>query len=220
SDALPARCPSSRFPMITEVNNATRSQRIKSHTGTTAGFPCKRTGEYDVALKGYIALIYRYAVYLAPDTRYRIMHLLNKGGPHDPADDTYCGLVGINETENHRLMIETSRYLTNQLLARTSSDPSFANTANGMDAFILGMLQEFMQHDFIEYNSRPYSRYAFTAIQNLYDYARPQNGAVHVAAQMVLDYLSAKVAVSANDARRNPPYRRRQSHAHDDLFHP
>ena len=41
----------------------------------------------------------------------RILHLLNKAGPHDPGDDGHTCVVSIPETENHRLMIESSRYL-------------------------------------------------------------------------------------------------------------
>jgi hypothetical protein len=197
-------------------------QEIKSDAGTTVdttilGVKISRTGEYDVALKGYIPMIYRYSQLLAPDVRYRILHLLNKNGPHDPADDKYT-ILNIPETENHRLNIESSRYLTNQLLAKQSTDPNFNNSANGMDSFILDMLQPFLKTDFIEYNARPYQRYSFVAIQNLYDYA--ENSNVKVAAKMVLDYISTKVAVSSSDGRRDPPYRRKVSYNTDDLLHP
>ncbi len=82
---------------------------------------------------------------------------------------------------------------------------------------MLTSLQNVLKGDFIEYNSRPYERYTVDAIENLYDYA--QNDSVKTAARMVLDYLAAKVAASASDGRRDPPYRRRESHNHLDLFH-
>jgi hypothetical protein len=53
---------------------------------------------------------------------------------------------------------------------------------------------------------------------NLYSYAKP--GAVRTAAQMVLDYISMKVVVSAIDLRRSVPYRRRVSHDADDFLGP
>ena len=120
--------------------------------------------------------------------------------------------------------------------ARQSADPRFDNSRNDviaytgdplpgtpLDRIVLGMLQDLLKNDFIEYNSRPYQYFSWAAIQNLYDYAddtREGGRKVKLAARMVLDYLSAKVAVSSADARRNPPYRRRRSHYHSDLFHP
>ena len=206
-----------RFNMITEINDGVRRQVIYAKSGTSSNVPalCKRTGEYDVAMKGYIPVLYRYGSLLAPDVRYRILHLLNKTGPHNPDDWTICS--AIPESENHRWMIESSRYLTNQLWKQKSADPRFENSKNGMDAFITRMLMDHLQSDFIEYNARPYSRYTWAAIQNIYDYA--ENPWVKHAAQMVLDYLSAKAAVSSDDGRRDPPYRRRVSHNHTNMYH-
>jgi hypothetical protein len=229
------RCPRSRFDLISEVSDAIRRQEVKSKAGTDSKFPCKRTGEYDVALKGYITLIYRFWLSLAPDVRYRLLHLLNKRGPHDPTDGVACqlGVANVPETENHILLIESSRYLTNQLWFKRTGDRRYNNKANhvggigqgglpgalpvpSMDRYLLRTLQGFLKDDFIEYNSRPYQRYSFAAIQNLADYA--ENPKVKVAARMVLDYVSAKVAVSTADARRSPPYRRRLNYNDQDLF--
>jgi hypothetical protein len=85
-----------------------------------------------------------------------------------------------------------------------------------MDQYVLRMLQSFLKNDFVEYNSRPYQRYTFAGIQNLYDYA--ENPYVREAARMVLDYVSAKVAVSTLDGRRNPPYRRMAEHRQNDTL--
>ncbi|MCI0391458.1 MAG: hypothetical protein MOB07_22175 [Acidobacteria bacterium] len=210
-----------RFGMIGEINNAVRLQKIYAKSGTNvhAGPNCTRTGDYDMALKGYIPILYRYGHLLAPDVRYRILHLLNKIGPHDHEDDWFtCGVVTIPETENHTWMIESSRYLTNQLYAHRTADPKFNNDKNGMDGYILQLLDEPLKRDFVEYNSRPYARLTWAAIQNLYDYAG--NPQVKNAARSVLDYLSAKAALSGNDGRRSPPYRRRVSHNKVNYFHP
>ena len=51
------------------------------------------------------------------------------------------------------------------------------------------------------------------ALQNLYDYAWDDR--VKCAARMVLDYVSAKVAVSSNGLRRAPPFRRLLENAAD-----
>jgi hypothetical protein len=203
-----------RFNMISEINNAIRGQGIHAKSGTSA---CNRTGEYDVALKGYIPLLYRYGNMLAPDVRYRILHLLNKTGPHDPDDEWISCVLPVPESENHIWMIESSRYLTNQLYAKRTADSHFNNARNGMDDYILKRLGNHMINDFIEYNARPYGRYSWAAIQNLADYA--DNQKVKDAAKGVLDYLSAKAAVSGNDGRRRPPYRRRVSNNKSNYFH-
>ena len=117
----PVGCPTSAATAVdfhTEVNDALRSQTIESASGSSG---CNQTGEYDVALKGYITMMYRFAADLDPDVRYRILHhLLNKTGGYDPGDENKsCGLDDVvPETENHLLMIETSRYLTNQSSAK------------------------------------------------------------------------------------------------------
>ncbi len=220
-----------RFGMLTEVNNAIREQKIYAKSGTTLPVePCgKRTGDYDMALKGYITILYRYGHLLSPDVRYRILHLLNKIGRHTEDDDTiqcqaaalfipiFGTFVKIPESENHKWMIESSRYLTNQILLKRNRDEQFNNATNGMDELILGRLQEHLKWDFVEYNSRPYARLTWAAIQNLADFA--ENPAVKQTAKAVLDYLAAKTAVSSSDGRRNPPYRRKAAHNHPELFH-
>jgi hypothetical protein len=214
------RCPRSRFDLMGEVSDAIRRQEIKSLTGSTTEVPfCPRIGEYDVALRGYITLIYRFRWSLAPDVRYRLLHLLNKRGHHDRADERVCS---VPESENHRLLIESSRYLTNQLWFKRTGARMYNNARNrdgavpSMDHYLLETLQRLLQRDFVEYNSKPYQRYSFAAIQNLADYA--ENRKVKLAARMVLDYLSAKVAVSTADARRLVPYRRKLSYNTPDLF--
>ncbi len=210
-----------RFGILTEIENAVRVQKVYARSGTTVeGIPgCNRTGEYDTAMKGYIALLYRYGRLLAPDVRYRMLRLINQTGPHNP-DLSSFGCFGVitPETENHLWMIDSSRFLANQLWAKRSADPRFNNRQNGLADYLIRQLQGHLSKDFIEYNSRPYSRYTWMAIQNLYDYS--EDPGVKTAAQAVLDYLSAKAAVSMSDGRRNPPYRRRASNNHADFFNP
>jgi hypothetical protein len=69
-------------------------------------------------------------------------------------------------------------------------------------------MQVFLQHDFLEFNSRPYQRLALHAVLNLYEFARDQ--VVRRAAQMVLDYIFMRFALSSNRGRRVSPYRRVQ----------
>jgi hypothetical protein len=186
-------------------------QKIESKSGTTAPFPTKRTGDYDINLTFLTAVIYKYYHVLTPDARNHIVDLLNKRGPYDPEDAWPFKPLPIPESENHLMMIETARYLTNQLLYRRLGDVHCDNARNGMDEWMLKHLQGFLMNDFIEYNARPYQDYTMSALLNLYTFTSAHNRSsarVKVAAEMVLDYLMAKVAVSSNQSRRYVTYRR------------
>lgn len=208
--------PARPTPQLDEVNSALRFEQILSATGSSSDdWKCPRTGEYDVALTGYITMVYRYGQLLDDDVRAHIINdLLDARGPALFGELSYCH--GIEETENHLNQIESARYLTNQLLYRASGNQAFNNETNGMNDVILDRLQAFLKRDFIEYNSRPYGTYTANAIQNLFDFASDRR--VRKAAQLVLDYLSAKYAVSSSSIRRASPYRRRVSEYDDDLF--
>jgi hypothetical protein len=117
----------------------------------------------------------------------------------------------IPETENHRLMIESTRFLNNQLLIEDLGGAANASGLNSDQAMVrdwlLKRLQNIVEHDFNEYNSRPYQGYSLAAIQNLGDFA--SDVAVRNAAQIVLDYSAAKFALGSNQGRRLVPFRRR-----------
>lgn len=186
-------------------------------------------GEYDVLLQSYIALYYKYYDVLTADVRGKLLYeLLSIRGRHPGLTDGIYPFINvivlIPETENHELMIETARYLTNQLLhqeevanasaaGRAPDHSQFDNNRNGdgnekrpLVDYILLKLQDILKNDFLEYNSRPYQDYSLLAILNLASYAYDDR--VKLAARMVLDYVSAKMAVSSHDLRRSVPYRR------------
>jgi hypothetical protein len=126
------------------------------------------------------------------------------------------GLVDIPETENHVLMIATARYLTNQLLyQRNQGNIWYDNRRNGdasdsrpscLDQVVL-LLRNYLRNDFAEYNAKPYQEETRHALLNLYSYA--YDSEVRLGAGMVLDYISAHMAVSSCDLRRLVPFRRR-----------
>jgi hypothetical protein len=133
-------------------------------------------------------------------------------------------VADVPETENHVLMIATARYLTNQLLyprnlGKTVGSvplwPFYDNRRNGnvddsvptcMDQ-VLYLLRNKLRDDFAEYNAKPYQEETRWAILNLCSYA--YDAEVRLAASMVLDYVSAHIAVSSSDLRRMVPFRRR-----------
>ena len=120
--------------------------------------------------------------------------------------------VAIPETENHRLMIEASKYLTNDAIIRELKRIDHDNIDEieekqvEVREWLLQALQRIAIHDFDEYNSRPYTRYSLNAILNLYDFARDDQ--MRTAAQIVLDLSAAKFAAASNRGRRIVPFRR------------
>jgi hypothetical protein len=126
--------------------------------------------------------------------------------------------VRVSETENHRLQIESSKYLVNaDIIARLE-----AENYGGLDGWksdqakvrewLLRRLQDITIHDFREYNSRPYTRYSLNAVLNLYDFASVHGDtALMTAAWIVLDLSEAKFAATSNRGRRTSPFRRHSS---------
>jgi hypothetical protein len=117
----------------------------------------------------------------------------------------------IPETENHRLMIESSRFLNNQLVIRDlqrdeSEIGKLADDQRDVKEWLLKKMQEVLKHDFIEYNARPYTRYSINAVLNLADFSDDRD--IRTAAVMVLEYATAKFAVGSHEGRRLVPFRR------------
>lgn len=192
------------------VNRVIRHTRPYMTGSSTDDIPtCHRDADYDAVLKSLVVIASKYWDLLYPLTRKHLLHhLLTENGPHSVDDEkiTVCGLVDVPETENHRLLIESSRYLANQRLREATGDARYDNAANGMRAHLLRLLQVFAKHDFMEYNARPYQRYSLNALLNLFDHA--QDPAIRTAAQIVLDYATTKFALGSNQLRRAGPFRR------------
>ncbi len=127
-------------------------------------------------------------------------------------------LKRVGESENHILTIHTARYLTNQLLYQRDHDPNHDNRRNGSDDaptcmnLMLALLRNILRDDFSEYNAKNYQNEVRSALLNLCSYAYDHE--VRLAARMVLDYISAHIAVSSNDLRRMVPFRRRNEDPH------
>jgi hypothetical protein len=180
-----------------------------------------RVGDWDMVIKGLIIILYRYRNKLRREVYDHVLHkLLTVSGKHDQTILVPDHLP-VLETENHVLMIETSRYLTNQLLyldgwEKGERRPLFDNSTNGLSQWLLDLFRTYLQNDFWEFNSKPYQRLTTAALQNVYDFA--WDAPVKLAARSVLDYISAKAAVSSNGLRRAAPFRRLKDQANRSRF--
>lgn len=117
----------------------------------------------------------------------------------------------IPESENHLLMIESSRYLTNQFMLEhyLQQHPNKAKAVaeqKEVEDWLLEKMRRIVQYDFEEYNARPYQRYSLNSILNLYDFATHPK--MREAAKAVLEMADAKFAAGSNRGRRFSPLQR------------
>jgi hypothetical protein len=188
-------------------------------------------GNYDMAQQHLLRTAYAYFDELNPAAReHLVIHLLARGCihrvnqndtftsgrvPNDWSRSGHVSSLRIGETENHILMIQTARYLTNQFLYQRHPRIEYDNRRNApedglscLDLLLL-LLSNILRDDFSEYNAKSYQHETRTALLNLCSFAYDHE--VRLAARMVLDYVSARMAVSSNDARRLVPFRRRNN---------
>ncbi|WP_327250129.1 hypothetical protein [Streptomyces sp. NBC_01320] len=181
-------------------------------------------GNYDFALRGLMTIAHRYGQLLdVPGSQPRsgVRFILDKllpsdfSGGHNPSIDEVVvlvndqfGTIGFPESENHLLMIETSRYLANQL-RHESIDGHVSDNQKSLTDWLLTHLQIIAQHDFLEFSARPYARMSLHALLNLYEFA--SEPLLRTVAQNILDYTFTKCALSASRGRRVNPYRRHQN---------
>ncbi len=183
-------------------------------TSFDEGILGKRLGDYDMALKGLMVVAYRYRHLLTDEDVNFILDKLVPAhlvGSHNPAIETYLVPPNIPtefapETENHLLMITSTRYLVNQLFSDRTGDQKYNNRKNDLTNWLLGYMHTIAKHDFLEFNSRPYQRLSLHALLNLHEFARDDS--IRTAAQILLDYTMVKFAVSSNRQRRISPFRR------------
>ncbi len=208
-----------------EVDRRLASIQAVSSLGSTIhvsvlGFRIDRDGDLDTGLKELIPIVYRYANEI-PRSYQLLIGLLqsaNSGPPLafdviDSAGRIPPGIafrVKVPESENHMLLAQSERYLINQIVHKQIADPAYDNGKNGLRGLLLRMLHGILSSDFMEYNAKPYQRYALNAAENLVDFA--EDPAVGTAARMVLDWAAAKFAISSSMLRRSSPYRRTGDH--------
>lgn len=209
------------------VNRAIMDASTKPYANVGTDFQkldpfCVRKGDYDFSLRGWVTLMYQmqdHPELLYPETREKILTtLLTETGNKFALYRTFCGIYRNKETENHVLLTEGSRYLTNQLWRRVLREKGVAsdyydNTKNGMTTFLLKFMRDFLLNDFDEYNSRPYAKLSLAGLHNIYEYAEDKS--VKEMAKMVIDYMSAKFASSSLDLRRVVPFCRQPERRFD-----
>jgi hypothetical protein len=128
--------------------------------------------------------------------------------------------VPYTETENHRIQIETSRFLTNayyinELAADGRDTDSLLADQQGVTGWLQNRMRSIALGGFIEYNAKNYGTYSLQSLVNLYDFA--DDPSLQIGAHALLDLTEAKFASGSSLGRRIVPFRR---HSYEDGYSP
>lgn len=178
-------------------------------------------GDYDFTLVSLTTLLYLFGndpERLHTETREHLLRELLTETGGEPSLSAPRSLGMVPETENHILMTEGSRYLTNQWLHRHGppadrENPRYDNAANGLATWLADYLRELHDWGLFEFNSRPYLGYTVQALLNLEAFADDEEVAGQ--ARAILDGLALRYSMSSLNLRRETPFRR-QSKRHAD----
>lgn len=171
-------------------------------------------GDYDFAESVLTTILWLFgenADTLTPPAREHLLNVLltEDGGDFRTTAPNTLGLF--EETENHLLMTEGSRYLKNRWLrAHGNASPRFDNDANGMEQKLLDLIAAMRAAGFHEFNSQPYIGYTILGLLNLEAFASDR---LRGAARDLLDAMNLNYALGSYRLHHFPPFRRRFEYA-------
>jgi hypothetical protein len=192
---------------IEEVNKYLQNQGPRGRSGST--WLLHPEGDYDFTLTILTAILYLFGErpeILYPETTDHLLSTLltEEGGEYRIKVPRSLGLV--DDTENHYLMTEGSRYLKNRWMRlHGNSDPKYDNIQNGLEKWLISYLRELQEAGLYEFNSVPYQGFTLNALMNLEAFA---SDTVRSEARIVLDRLNWEYVVGSFTFRRFPPFRR------------
>ena len=177
-------------------------------TGST--WAMNKNGDYDFTMTVLTTILYLFGnqpSILFPETTQHLVDvlLIEEGGKF--RYKTPNTMATVDETENHLLMTEGSRYLKNQWKkAKGNNDSIYDNIANGMEDKLSALLVEIAGAGLYEFNSLPYTGYTITALLNLEAFASDK---IRKEARDVLDYMNWCYALGSYQFKHFAPMRRR-----------
>lgn len=191
---------------IDEMNQYIMRQKATGNPGSP--WLMNPNGDYDFNAMGFTAVFHLFKDrpdVLYPETKAHLLeHILTIEGDDFTRNVAY---TAIQDTENHILMAETSRYLKNQWLWENGNkSPEYDNKNNGMEEKLTQFLKEIDTYGFYEFNSAPYLGYAYSTLLVLHEFTK---GEIQTITRKLLDRLSWQYALGSYKFRHHPPHRRR-----------
>ena len=191
---------------VEEMNKYLMRQKAVGHPGSP--WLLYPLGDYDFTAMAFTALLYLFGEkpdILYPKTREHLLNnILTIEGNKFRRN---VGYMFLEDSENHILMTEGSRYLKNQWLRNHGNNaPEYNNKTNGVEKKLKVFLEEIDTYGFYEFNSAPYLGYTYCALLNLYEFA---SGDIRSLSGKLLDRLNWQYALSSYKFKHFPPNRRR-----------
>ncbi len=191
---------------IEEINQYLMKQKATGTAGSR--WLLNPKGGYNFTTMAFTPLLYLFddkPELLFPETK---KHLVNNILTIEGAGFTRnVPYLGFQDSENHVLMAESSRYLKNQWLRKNGNQsPEYDNENNGVEEGLKNYLQEIYTYGVYEFNSDPYLGYTYASLMNLNEFA---TGEVKELAINILDMINWQYALNSFQFKHFPPYRRR-----------
>ena len=182
--------------------------------GTSWGLNPRGDHDFREILLSYMLTFPPLARNLDHATKTRIAKVLILEEGYKPHFKTPNSLGILGETENHKLMRETSRHLKNQWLMANDSTAEIDRKQWRKHAEVLFELaHEAVRTGGYEYNSRPYFGYTIVALLVMHDCTELPE--LKTAAAQALDQLMRGMAWAVYDRRFSGPFRRQIGRAYD-----
>jgi len=169
-----------------------------------------KNGDYDFTLAVLTPILYLFGDkpdILYPETSQHLLDvlLIEEGGKFRYKAPKTMDIV--DETENHLLMTEGSRYLKNRWKQlHGNKDSIYDNLANGMEDKLSALLIQMTNAGMYEFNSLPYCGYTITGLLNLEAFASEK---IRNETRDVLDYMNWTYALGSYQFKHFAPMRRR-----------
>ncbi len=192
---------------------------LMPHGVTGSHWALNPGGDYDFTLLGLTPILFMFGdndTILYPAARDHLLNvLLTADGDHfDISVPHTLGLI--EDTENHVLMTQGSRYLKNRWLRlHGNEDPRFNNLTNGMEEKLAHYLDAILKEGIYEFNSNPYQGYTLSALLSLNAFGSKK---IRDLSRAILDRVNWQYALGSFDFKRFPPMRRRYNHASDTIM--
>ncbi len=192
---------------------------MKPHGVTGSSWLLNPGGDYDFTLLALTPILYFFgdsAEVMYPATREHLLDVLltAEGGRFDDKVPHSLGLI--EDTENHVLMTQGSRYLKNRWMRlHGNDDPAYDNTVNGMEKKLGAYLENILRCGIYEFNSNPYQGYTLSALLNLEAFGSSR---IREISRKILDRVNWQYACGSFRFNTFPPMRRRYEHSTDTIL--
>ncbi|MCC5930960.1 MAG: hypothetical protein JJU28_17070 [Cyclobacteriaceae bacterium] len=192
---------------IDEMNHYLQNQKAVGISGSR--WWLNPEGDYDFTQSALIPILFEFSnrpEILYPETLQHLITelIVEEGNAFNLKVPKTLGLI--EDTENHILMTEGTRFLKNQWYWENGrKDFNYDNVKNGMEEKLSHYLIEMYNYGIYEFNSDPYLGYTLCALLNLHTYAK---GPVKIWSEKLLDKMNWQYALGSHQLRRFPPIRR------------